>query len=789
MIRICECGADYAGCSGMCRDFLVLDEMIWQKGREYFIRHKGIETIPIYDKQHKIFGYAWQDQEADREIRMLRELDACDNMIDFKTLYPKYTGVTIHGCNELAWYMAKYLLEGGMFVNVEGELWRELGIWEEYDIPVYENYDIYAEGIHQRSSDWKKERLRSVSVEFECINEIYEENIKAGMISDADGDSSDLLRRLREEKEIVIRGTGTKAQDAYDWLMANGIAICAFQSDRPQNGRKNLFGVPILKKREVMERFQAAVVIECGAKHSAWGFGDVNSYDYEGYKRNERYILLRDYIEVPENNLENIVAGKKLVLMGDIRLCSRAYKWFRNRRGKQGEISYWDILEENGFAAEKFGIPIFNKDGYAENSVYMLIYPEYYNYVIMTEETAKKRRAYIEKIEEYEVYDYTDYFSDQIKFIHLETEKTKFRRKELCPKGILIGAIPPFSGNVLIRSSFSGHPQILTIDGGKTWNCGNLLESSLYSFCVRLAEEKAIDIPSAFWSIYQQEAGKERVDMDFPFREKFDKKMSSLLAMEEQFTSQELFILFELAYAAMFQEEDINLENAVIYWEPHGLDRKCVKEFAWWLQDKNVKGFTLCTTRNSYIHAGSAMRLRNDVSWVTMMGYMYSSIPIPDRMFGYWEERTIKFEELKCRPREILTELCEWLGIDFCDTLMETTFRGEKIFYFEVTGFDTKPAYNLYEEYFSVFDRMRICLLNGAYQKQYGYPFVSCLSFSRREVRDMFLKKFRWETQLENKYEKSDWEYVACEGIINNLLWRERFAEIMEAGVDEVYGM
>ena len=53
--------------------------------------------------------------------------------------------------------------------------------------------------------------LCSVSVEFECVDKIYEANIKARLIKDAEGDSETLLERLRQEKEIVILGIDENA--------------------------------------------------------------------------------------------------------------------------------------------------------------------------------------------------------------------------------------------------------------------------------------------------------------------------------------------------------------------------------------------------------------------------------------------------------------------------------------------------------------------------------------------------------------------------------------------------
>lgn len=768
-------------------EFLILDETIWKKGREYFIKNRSTDYVPVLTREGEFAGFAWQDHEANRELRMLRELEECDEAISFGDLYSDYKSVTIHGCNELAWYFAKYLVQRGITVNVDGNVWDSLGMGIKKKVSACQNYEIWAEGVCQKCKDWREERLRSSSVEFECVNEIYEANIKAGKIKDADGTVYDLLEKLRKEKSIILRGTGTKAQDAYDWLIANGIDICAFQSDRPQNGRRKLFSKPILKKIEVMEQFSNAVIIECASKHSAWGFGDVDTYDYEGYKRNQQYLLLRDYVEIPGNNLRSIFMGKNLIFTGDIRLCNRLYKWFRSHGGISGEIKYWDILEGN--KAEKYEIIEINTEELSQEYIYLLVLPEYTNRKFFTKEVQEQYDTYIKKLNLNGIYDYTEYFCDIEKSIHLESVGKKYSKSELRPSGILLGAITPYSGNALLRQSLAGHPQIMMIEGG-TENLSAILDTELYSICVRLAEEKSQDILRDFWSIYQTEAGFEAIGRDFPAKEIFHRKMEELLRLGERFTSQELFVMFHIAYETMFGREVTHIENMVIYWEPHSWNRELVREWAYWLESEEVNGVVISVMRNRYIRAGSAMRAIGELNWKDwkiIAGYMYGWEKRVKKGYKYWEDYVIRFEDLKCNPIETLMELCDKLKIVFIDTLLETTWHGKKAFYGSITGYDTRPAYNLYEEYFSSFDRMRICLTAGTFQKRYGYPFVSCLTFSRRELQDMFLKEFRWEKRSGAKEGKTLTNICNLQNSIRHLLWLERYAEIMEERLEERY--
>ena len=787
MIRFCKDQTMYDSWikmseTGIQREHVILNETIWHRARDFFKRSKGENLLPVLDKEFRLLCFAWQDEEANRELRMLRELETNRNALSFCDLFPDYKAVTIHGCNELAWCFAEYLIRAGVAVNVEGEIWQVLGKQNKCAVPVCQNYEIWAEGVHRKSGNWKEERLRSVSVEFECIDQIYESNIKAEIIKDADSGLGGLLRRLRKEREIVVRGTGTKAQDAYDWLLMNGIEINAFQSDQPQKGRKSLFGKPILKKTEVRERFREAVTIECGTKHSAWGFGDVDIYDYEGYERNKRYFLLRDYIEVPQNNLRHILGGRSLILIGDFRLCNRFYRWWIRQGGEAEEIGYWDILEQNSEEIDQLQIPEISGKGQTESRIYVLVGVKHSSNIGITKEAAEQFGLYIDKLMKLGVNDYTDYFSDMEKAIYLDTEVIKYAKNDLRPAGILVGAIPAHCGNVLFRQSLAGHPQIIMIEEYGFFN------NDLYSICIRLAEERSDNILSYFWEIIHEALTEDVIIFCFPDGERFDHEMSRMLRMFDNLTSQELFVMFHLAYAVMHGRK-VDLNNTIIYWEPHMWDHRLVREFAHWLSDKSVKGFTVRLVRNRYILAGSCIKdLVSKSEWKTG-AVMFGGIYLDNgKEYENWSECTIKFEDLKCNPEEILTTLCKWLGISFCKTLMETTFHGETAYYEGiVTGFDVKPAYNLYEEFFSGFDRMRICIAAASYQKFYGYPYVSCTDFSRRELQEMFLKDFRWEMLPDadrGKDEESIWN---MQKRIRHLCWLERFAEVMNIELVEGY--
>ena len=770
---------------GIQKEYVTLDETVWEKGRQYFAGHKTVfgeaVQLPVLSREGQLLCFAYQDEEANRELRMLRELEECEGALTFFDVNPEYIGVTIHGFNELAYYMDKYLMGLGLAVNVEGELWKEFGIRESHAVMAHENYEIWAEGVWQKSRELQDERLRSVSAEFECVDKIYEANIKAGRISDAEEGRDWLLEKLRDKREIVIIGTDMESQDAYDWLLGNGIDIRAFLTEGRAEGQRRLFGKPVLGKVEILNRFHDVVFIECHSKYSAWGFGDVDHYDYEGYRRNVRYFLLRDYTEIVGNNLQHVLLEKDILFAGDVDLCSRVWKWWRQCRIGTGKAGYWDILEESEPEIRKLQIPSIERAEAEAYDMVMLVAPEYDSISGMPKDgTRRKYDTYIKKLKECGICDYTDYFSYASKLAGLEIKEEMEIRKELRPLGIVIGAIPWHSGNILMKQIFDGHPQIMLMEEY------NYLSQNLYFICSRLAEKESSDILTDFWLLYQKEAGEGAIKKDFPDRERFHQKMKELLGLGSRFTSQELFVMFHIAYEAMYGREISNLNNKMIYWEPHSWGRDVLRRWSYWLGGSSLRGFVLSTVRNSYIRAGS--RIKESIGKKPVWGsilWLGTTEKGNKTLYKGWTEHSVKFEDLKKKPKETLTDICEWLHIAFDEILMKTTFHGNEAFYKEMKGLDLMPVYNPYEEYFTAFDRMRLCLLNSSFQKKHGYPFVNLLDFSRRELQEMFLKEFRWEKIPEAVAGKDEAGVWLIQEMVRKRLWQMRFNELMDK--DEIF--
>ena len=362
------------------KDYVILDENIWENGRKFFrICPNGL--LPVLDKNCQLLCFAWNDEEANREIRMLDELIERKNAAGFREVYPETDSVTVYGCNELAYFFVQYLNKINMSVSVNGELWNKIGIFENAGEGILEhrNFSVFAEGCSEIQE--KAEFRKSVSPEFECIDRIYEENIIRGNIKDINGTFLDVLEFLRN-RQIVMLGAGDDSLNAYDLLLGYGVDICCFSSENEADIGKRIFEKRVLKRAEIIENIKNPVFIEAVSRYSAWGTGEVDFYHYIGFKRNEKYFLLKDYTEIPQNGFMHILnylmkdINKKIVLIGDFWLSLKLGKMLeKNHENVCEQIVYCDVLKEHIEKPE--GLTWVSREEIRVDDVCLLMLPGY----------------------------------------------------------------------------------------------------------------------------------------------------------------------------------------------------------------------------------------------------------------------------------------------------------------------------------------------------------------------------------------------------------------------------
>ena len=743
----------------ICEKSLIMNESIWQNCINTL--NDKEQFIPIKNTNGELLAYGFQDHEANRELRMLKELRSCKDALQFADVFPDYSEVVIYGCNELAVSFAGYLEESGITVSVIGKYWNYFGFTSCNEISLLEvgrgeKLIVYAEKMPYQNNSIADKMKVSVSSEFECIDVIYEANVLKEKITDKTGTFAEFIKKLKDEQEIVILGDGRGAQDTYDLLMKYGIDICSFGVTGQTDGR--LLGKPVVNVCEAMKCFQSPVFLNCKDIHSTLGDEWTEYFDYRGYERNKRYFLVKDYTDIPDSNLIHVLHGKRVLLTGDVQLCQL--------------LSDYLYRIEDGEVTVKY-IPLSEKQPIEKEDILCLVIPDYYNRVTGLKE---KRREILEhQLSDMGFLYYTSYFISSRAFVlidaYLNHGTEKYAALQLLPKGILIGRIPCYSGNVFFRGVMDGHPEVLMMPYSE-------LNENLFYYCIRLAHLDADEILCRFWDMFDEEAGNRERYFNC---EKFETSVKRFLKYKQRFTSQELFILFHAAYAEMVSDKQVSdLSQLIIYWEPHFVPRNEFAFFALWLEDKKINGQTIVLRRDNIVRTGSqcarAEAGKLPVSNVFTMMFLDETIYDGVHLqFSYWKEFKMRFEDIKLKPREKLTEICERFDIGWSDSMMKTTRMGKVSQYRGSVDFDLKAVFNKYEDYLTEFDRFRIAIASSPYQKRYGFSSENCLKFTRRELQELFLKPFLFEEKIGSKedlIEKNEW--VAWQ------LWKVRKHFVLE---------
>lgn len=749
MIRFCDAGEE--DCSGYDA-FLTLNPGIWREGRQYFKQHREADKVPVLSGEGELLCFAYQDKGANRQLRMLQELEETPGRIPFCDVYQDYDFVVIYGCNELAYYFAEYLQAQKVKVDLIGKYWDRLDI-----VPAGtgkgQALTIWAEGTWEHSRDLRLELLRSVSVQFECIDHIYAKNITSGIIKNAM--NGFWLASYLKDKDVIILGIWDSSQDAYELLYSNGIDIAAFLDDSRRQCR--LLGKEVID-RETAQEFQNPVFIDAMETNSVLGSEEMDEYVYFGCRRNVDFFYLRDYMDVQRTNLVHLLCGRNLVLMGDELMCHRLGRVLGSFGHKQ--ITYYEELREDFTGADVLGV---------------IVVPEIFGGGV-TEKKAYRKciNDYKQQMKEHRVYDYTEYYSKTISFTEMDCETEKYRSNELRPKGILLGAMYGFCGSLFFRGCIDNHPNVMQMGYDH-------FENNLFYYCIRLAETEPCAIMPMFWKMLEKECDSNVIDFIFRNKNIFEERCRKELDHRDDITSQELFVLFFIAYNEMRGRVISDVSKMVIYWEPHGQPADLCASYAKWLGDRQIRGITVRTGRNSLVRAGSRSKYtfkhygvqtgKRSATSNLIMTYQVLERSLPttailtegavgiDR-YDFWDNIYPKFENLKLSPKEEFGRICEKLNIPWSDTLLETTSFGKISYYSEnITGYDLKPVYNDYSDWLSMLDKLRIAMATYAYQKFYGYPYEDCLCFSRVQIQELFMKEYRLEKRLEFQSDGEKTEY------------------------------
>lgn len=732
-----------------CLDVVILEEKVlmndnlWQSGRAHFrrVKREKVITLPlisIVDEEGDIVCYGWQDDEANRELRMLDELGKNTEALQFKDIFPEVQEVLICGCNELAYHFVKYLESQRVKVTVTGKYWEYFGYKSigEIDIDDSEKMVIHAERVLEKIGNLYERLIRSASPAFECIDLIYEANVKEEKIKNAAGEFGWLIEKL-EGKNVFLIGISNEAQDTYDLLYEHGVDISGFIfGEDSVIGSSAFLGKNRVSTKQVMEYGENTVVINCADRNSALGTESQEVYYYYGgYERNEQYFMVHDYVDIPCSNLVHILKGKTVFLAGEEILCKILEEYLEDIEQGDIEVRHGELSECRKMKATDIFCAVYPYDA-----------PRF---------MCKRAQNFWKAVDGIGELRFTPYFSDSKVFVHIDKymnkDTPKYGLQQLRPKGILLASIPGLSGCQFVRGIMDGHPDMIS-------GPNNDFINNLFLYCIRLAGENADNILKVLKSVLAEEYEPFGSDAHFPNWNLFKSSAERWLFQKEKFTSQELFMIILVSYTEMMTgEKIIDLSSKVIYWEPHGFSRDNFCFLAQWLENESINGQTMIVRRDNMTFSGSWHRgyLKigkeyPELSTIFSISQEYWINAAQERVScKNWQIFKMRFEDIKLHPKEQLLKICDRMGISWSETMLRTTSYGEAEVIWGSQDFTLKPVFDRSEKHFSAFDQFRIAVISAPYQKKYGYPYVECMNFSRSRLWEMFLEEFRFQQGIQ----------------------------------------
>ena len=769
MLRFCE----YNSANGYKKgdDTILFNKDIWEQGKRFFAVHRNEKSVPVIDAAGNVVCFAWQDEVANQELRMLNEIMEEHGALQFEELYSKYSGVMIQGCNELAAQLCEYLRKRKIAVILTGKYWDYLEIDTEIIDKSYHNLlVIYAEGTWEHFNVPCMDATRTSSVEFDCIYQLYMENVRAGKICNAKRSLEQFIQLLKGRNVFLLGEADYETEDAFDLFMHYGVEIKGFLRNEKDYDGMQWLGKEILTPDEIRGMSDLALV-DCTHKDSVLGLGKVDHYAYQGYKRDESFFFLKDYMDIPDSKLTCVLQDKTVVLIGDELLCHKLRRFFI-KTGKR-ESCIVDYEKFNGEISER------------EEVIGIIAVLEYVGAGNAKEQWWWNFHNCKRQLKEKNILNYTGYYSRFESYVGLEGGERKVMPFPLINRGVILGCINAFSGNIFIRECLDNHPNILSLGY-------DMFEHNLFSYCIRLEETGIERLIPAFWKLVRKEMGEESRTLFFD-RNMFDKTcMEYLDKMDHDPTSQELFVIFYAAYTRMRNNKINDISEYYMYWEPHEIDRGRMQVFAKWFAYQNINGFLMYGVRNSIAQRGSCLNYMNRTplsietnrELVRLLCEPWEEYRIAVKG---WKGIEVRFEELKLNPRYIWGDFCDTLGIPWSDTLLETTKWGQDYNNEEgfAKGYDVTPVYKIYSEYISALDQLRIQICNADFQKKYGYPYVNCLTFTRRELQELFRKEFKIEERVRFINPKDRLNYY-----INKIEWIQNCIRINynKAFINRLYG-
>ncbi len=507
-------------------------------------------------------------------------------------------------------------------------------------------------------------------------------------------------------------------------LISAGYHITAFCDNAPSNEGKFILGIPVYNYKICQEKYSDIFYIVANSTYATCIEIGLE-LELDGYIRDITYYLANDLelegiLPDEREGVKLILSSNILILFGNMFLCYIFEKWaidfLDNCKvyicSTENEIEYYRETYKDAIwipLEKAFPLPdsnineslvqilqSYNINSFSRFFLSNLIYCEECQYNIT------KNKMQIEP----------DMFSGIKKVVFLKSSG--------------------FSGSALINSMFDFHPNILYL-GYNLWSM-NIWHIFKHATMVKKEIPEIIikSIKECLTNTKDNLTEPITSNHNLEWLEKYYKILKKCFKKGKVYTNKEIFILIHVAYYEFLHGVQPQEKNMIIYMDIHSnmiMENSifsCLEQMGFEIilleMIRNpIKRLGSCIKYSLGEHTISSIDILNNINW--MFGEYF------DKSEKIYKIIRIRFEDIKLYPKQITEKLCEILEIPWNDALLTTTISGENYAYVSngeiITGFNLKPVYYSYDEYFDEFDKLRLALIFREKNKAYGYSYLS----------------------------------------------------------------
>ena len=312
-----------------------------------------------------------------------------------------------------------------------------------------------------------------------------------------------------------------------------------------------------------------------------------------------------------------------------------------------------------------------------------------------------------------------------------------------------------WSGQWFVNSLFDGHPQILFLEN-TYWG------ADIYYIVKKLS--KSQNVTDDFKQIFTKYNDWWGENWDAEKSNRYFEILDKYFKQNERYSEKDILVGINVAYYEMIHGKQPE-GDLCLYIDSHDKGNDFFWPMVEWLKGEiKVEVFLLHMIRRPIIRVGSMLHLHRTV-FATGMLRKNEVLSIIFHAFGlksgYGNKLLgVRFEDVKLAPERTLKKIVEEIGINWNESLLTSTMGGQEYTYglntqYKVTGFDIKPVYNMYDEYFSAFDRFRLEYCYSRKNKAYDYPYEEENSVPREliEISNLYAMPWRVEKYIDFKNE------------------------------------